>query len=49
MKIKSNLVFDKHTGEVTGFVDLGDPDKIFTSMDHGDENLTTFTQHRSLL
>ena len=41
MKIKSNLVFDKHTGEGTDFVDLGDPDKIFTSMDPEDENLTS--------
>ena len=23
MKIKSNLVFDKHSGELIGFVDLG--------------------------
>lgn len=26
MKIKSNLVFDKHTGELIGFLDLGDMD-----------------------
>ena len=38
MKIKSNLVFDKHTGE---FVDLGDPDKNFISMDHEEENLAS--------
>ena len=25
MKIKSNLVFDKHNDELIGFVDLGDP------------------------
>ena len=29
MKIKANLVFDKHTGELTGFLDLGDPDINF--------------------
>ena len=29
MKIKSNLAFDKHTAELTSFVDLGDPDKNF--------------------
>ena len=38
MKIESNLVFDKHSGELSGFVDLGDPDKNFTSMDSEDEN-----------
>ena len=27
--------------EVTGFVDLGDPDKFFISMDTEDENLTS--------
>ena len=26
MKIQSNLVFDKHTNELIGFVDLGDDD-----------------------
>ena len=26
MKIQAELVFDKHTGELIGFVDLGDPD-----------------------
>ena len=25
MKIQSNLVFDKHSGDLIGFVDLGDP------------------------
>ena len=25
MKIQSNLVFDKYSGELIGFVDLGDP------------------------
>ena len=41
MKIKSNVVFGKHTGELTGFVDLEDPDKNFTSMDPEDEKLTS--------
>ena len=41
MKIKSNLFFDKHSGELTGFVDLRDPDKIFTSMNPEDENLVS--------
>lgn len=26
MKVQSNLVFDKHTGVLIGYVDLGDPD-----------------------
>ena len=26
MKVEENLVWDKHTGELIGFVDLGDPD-----------------------
>ena len=43
MKIKSNLVFDKHTGELTGFVDLGDPDKVFTPMDPKEKNLASHT------
>ena len=41
MKIKSNLVFDKHTGKLTGFADLGDPHKNFTSMDPEDEYLAS--------
>ena len=40
-KIKSNLVFDKHSGELTGFIDLGDPDKNFISMNPEDENLAS--------
>lgn len=26
MKIQENLIFDKYTGKLIGFVDLGDPD-----------------------
>ena len=26
MKIKENLIFVKHTGSLTGFIDLGDTD-----------------------
>ena len=33
MKIKSNLVFDKHTGELIGFLDLGNPDVNFSTLD----------------
>ena len=25
MKVQENLVWDKHTGEIIGYVDLGDP------------------------
>ena len=31
MKIKSNLVFDKHSGELINYLDLGDPEKIFAT------------------
>ena len=33
MKLKSNLVFDKHTGELIGFLDLGDPDTNYANLD----------------
>ena len=33
MKIKCNLVFDKHSGRLIGFVDLGDPDINYSSFD----------------
>ena len=33
MKIRSNLVFNKHTEELIGFVDLGDPELNFNSFD----------------
>ena len=36
MKIKSYLVLEKDTGDLTGFDDLGDPDK---DLDPEDENL----------
>ena len=41
MKFKSNLVFDKHMGEITAFVDLRDPDGKFTSMYPEDGNLVS--------
>ena len=46
MKIKINLVFDKHSGELSGFVDLGDPDKNFTSMD---SKMKTLASHALVL
>ena len=33
MKIKCNLVFDKHSGHLIGFVDLSDPDINYSSFD----------------
>lgn len=34
MKIKSSLVFQKNTGEIVGFTDLGDPELTFSSFDN---------------
>ena len=36
MKIMSNLVFDKVTGELIGYVDLGDPNVNFATLDKAD-------------
>ncbi|XP_022803322.1 uncharacterized protein LOC111340701 [Stylophora pistillata] len=40
MKIMSNLVFDKVTGELIGYVDLGDPDVNFGALEKLDEVAT---------
>lgn len=40
MKILSYLVFDKVTGELIGFVDLGDPDVNFATLEKADEITT---------
>lgn len=40
MKIMSNLVFDKVTGELIGYVDLGDPEINFATLDKVDEIAT---------
>ena len=37
MKITSNLVFDKFTGELIGYVDLGDPDINFGTLEKADK------------
>lgn len=37
MKILSNLVFDKVSGELTGFLDLGDPDINFGTLEKADK------------
>ena len=40
MKIKQNLIYDKYSGDLVGYVDLGDPDINFSSFkDHN--NLAT--------
>ena len=41
MKIKSNLVFDKHTGELIGFLDLGDPDVNFSTLESEKNSLAS--------
>ena len=40
MKIQSNLVFDKHTNELIGFVDLGDATVNYATLDNIDELAT---------
>lgn len=40
MKIMSNLVFDKVTGELIGYIDLGDPDINFGTLKKVDEIAT---------
>lgn len=37
MKVTSNLVFDKVTGELIGYVDLGDPDINFATLEKADD------------
>ena len=37
MKVKSNLVFDKHTGQLIGFVDLGCEEHNFSTLKKADE------------
>ena len=37
MKVSSNLVFDKTTGELIGYLDLGDPDLNFGALERVDE------------
>ena len=40
MKIRANLVYDKVTGELIGFVDLGDPDVNFATLEEVNELAT---------
>ena len=37
MKIKSNLVFDKHTNELIGYTDLGDKELNYAALEKADE------------
>ena len=41
MKIKSNLVFDKHSGELIGYLDLGDPEKNVATIEEENNTLAT--------
>ena len=36
MKIQSNLAFDKYSGNLTGFVNLGDPDTNYATLGNED-------------
>ena len=40
MKIQENLVWNKHTGELIGYVDLGDPHLNFATLEKVDNNAT---------
>ena len=40
MKIQQNLVFDKYSGELIGYVDLGDPEKNFSTFSNEDDLAT---------
>ncbi len=37
MKLKANLVFNKSTGDLIGFTDLGDPELNYGTMEKVDE------------
>ena len=40
MEIQSNLMFDKVTSELIGFVDLDDPDTNYSSVEEEDKLVT---------
>ena len=40
MKIQDDLVWDKHVGELIGFVDLGDPDLNYATLKNTNELAT---------
>ena len=41
MRIKSNLIFDKHSGELIGYLNLEDPEKIFSAIEEEKNTLAT--------
>ena len=43
MKIQQSVVFDKHSGELIEYVDLGDPEKNFSTFDNEDDLATHVT------
>ena len=44
MKIKSNHVFDKHSGEIIVYLDLGDPEKHFPTIEAEKNTFATNAQ-----
>ena len=40
MKIQQNLVYDKYSGDLVGYVDLGDPDLNYASFKNQDDLAT---------
>ena len=40
MKMQQNLLFHKHSGELIGYEDLGDPEKTFSTFDNEDDLVT---------
>ena len=40
MKVQGNLVWDKHSGELIDYVNLGDPDINFATLENIDEIVT---------
>ena len=40
MKIQQNLVYDKYSGDLMGYVDSGDPDLNYASFKNQDELAT---------
>ena len=41
MKIQSNLVFDKHFGELISYLDLGDPENVFATIEEESNTLAS--------
>ncbi len=43
MKIQENLVFDKTSGELIGYIDLGDPLTTFANVDEDTDPIASHT------